>query len=372
MSLSLVMMTCNSEGYVERVLKQAAFYADERYVLVDANSTDDTLEICRANAEHVEVVHSAGYIEPHLPYLYDLPKTDWILRLDDDELLGEQFIQNYNGLMEQDVAAIWFPRYSMVPNFRYLADKPMYPDYQLRMFRKGQITPRTEIHLTPIIHGKSGTAEAHIFHMKFLWKKRVEREALAKKYETIMPGAGSGNYAAHQIPEDHYRGKTSFIDEWPVDTTKLVLNLGCGKRPKLFALNVDKVDVARHYGLSGQFVQHDLNNIPWPFEKADMIIMEDVLEHLKADSLDIFNELWRVMKPGGILRIRCPDASQPGVFKDMTHVKFFTYESFWHLDPDHLFGQEFDHYTPYKWKVLRADNLGDGNFIAWLQKRGGE
>lgn len=375
-TLGLVVVVKDGAKHMGKVLRQGGLYADRIFVFVDSASSDNTYDVCEPLCDHIELIDTGGYIESVLEYVYSVPDTTHILRLDSDELVGERFIANLDDILSRPVDAVWMPRYAMVSPFKYLSDKPMYPDMQLRLFRKGKITPRTIIHNTPEINGPAADVNTHIFHMKFLWRGRAEREALAKHYDEIASGAGSlPEYAAHQVPEQHYRGVVSFIDEWPVDPDVKVLNLGCGQRPRKYATNVDSVDVPAWYPdkFEGvEFTQHNLNSIhwPWPDGAFEEVVMDDVLEHLKADSLDIFNELWRVLKPGGILRIKCPDASQPGVFQDMTHTKFFIKDSFWHLDPDHLYGEEFNHYTPFKWKILRAENAGNtGSFIVWMQKR---
>ena len=216
--LSLVMMTKNSDHYVERLLQQAKFFADKIYILVDDSTTDKTYDLCKDYATHIEKVKSPGYIEPVLSYLYDLPDTEWIIRLDDDELLGSRFIDNKAKILDTDMVAFWMPRYAVVHKEHYFANQPMYPDYQLRLFRKGRIVQPPIIHVTPTILGKSGMLNAHIFHMKFMYKSRFERAAIQKRYESIRQGAGTNtNYAPHQIPEEYYRGAIRQCEEKPYE-----------------------------------------------------------------------------------------------------------------------------------------------------------
>jgi len=83
------------------------------------------------------------------------------------------------------------------------------------------------------------------------------------------------------------------------------LNLGCGEDYREGFVNVDfrdnfKVDKVI-----------DLNQLPYPFENSffDEIIVFHVLEHLD-DPFSIMKELYRIIKPNGILHIKVPHFSR--------------------------------------------------------------
>lgn len=67
---------------------------------------------------------------------------------------------------------------------------------------------------------------------------------------------------------------------------------------------------------------------PLPFEDNyfDQILMSHFLEHV-PDTIEMMNECWRVMKPGGLLQIQVPYAMSHAAYQDPTHVKFFVPES---------------------------------------------
>ena len=51
--------------------------------------------------------------------------------------------------------------------------------------------------------------------------------------------------------------------------------------------------------------------LPWPDAAADYILLEHVLEHFNsAAGYSILEECWRVLKPGGVLRVCVPDVSR--------------------------------------------------------------
>ncbi len=101
------------------------------------------------------------------------------------------------------------------------------------------------------------------------------------------------------------------------------LNLGCGADILDGYVNVDLVR------LDGVDVVHDMNVQPWPFEENsfDEIVANHVLEHLD-DVIGALREIWRVSKPGGIIKIRTPYFASFLTFKDLTHKHVFTYDAF--------------------------------------------
>ena len=51
--------------------------------------------------------------------------------------------------------------------------------------------------------------------------------------------------------------------------------------------------------------------LPWMDGAADFVLLEHVLEHFNsAIGYSILEECWRVLKPGGVLRVCVPDVSR--------------------------------------------------------------
>lgn len=96
------------------------------------------------------------------------------------------------------------------------------------------------------------------------------------------------------------------------------LNLGCGKKIKEGWVNLDSVD------LSGVDVVHDIEKLPLPFGDGefDEIICDNILEHVEY--IPVLRDLYRILKPGGQLKIRVPHFSSHTSFGDPTHRKFFS------------------------------------------------
>jgi len=125
----------------------------------------------------------------------------------------------------------------------------------------------------------------------------------------------------------------------------LVLDLGCGKSKRPGTVGVDHTD--RH----DADIIHDLNIFPYPFDtgKVDEIFMDNVLEHLD-DPMAVMVELYRILKPGGRLKVIVPYFRSVWAAIDPTHKHFFTVNSFAYYDPDHIVCQQYD-YVDARFKV---------------------
>lgn len=84
------------------------------------------------------------------------------------------------------------------------------------------------------------------------------------------------------------------------------LNLGCGSRYHPEWVNVDIVPQGP------SVIQHDLSQrLPFSAESFDVVYHAAVLEHIRRVDAPIFmTECYRVLKPGGVIRVGVPDLEQ--------------------------------------------------------------
>lgn len=101
------------------------------------------------------------------------------------------------------------------------------------------------------------------------------------------------------------------------------LHLGCGKSKLPGFVGVDIAS------LKSVDVVCDLDHIPWPFKPSSTheCVLFHVLEHLQ-NTVQIMEEIWRICRPGALVRIIVPYYNSPGAFQDPTHVRFFTEQTF--------------------------------------------
>ncbi len=123
-----------------------------------------------------------------------------------------------------------------------------------------------------------------------------------------------------------------------------VLNLGSGKDVIEEAINLDIVP------LEGVDVVWDINKSPWPFEDNtfETIICNHILEH--TDNLvKVVEEIHRVGKPEGLVKIRSPYFVSPVYYQDPTHKQKFNYDTFRYFSND----AEFSYYSGARFEVVK-------------------
>lgn len=101
------------------------------------------------------------------------------------------------------------------------------------------------------------------------------------------------------------------------------LNLGCDRDYKEGYINVDYKNINKHD------VEWNLNKIPYPFKDNtfEEIIANNVIEHLDSVA-DVMKELWRISKPGAKIHVIVPYYKSFNAFRDLSHYRFFTWDSF--------------------------------------------
>ena len=116
-------------------------------------------------------------------------------------------------------------------------------------------------------------------------------------------------------------------------SSKLIcIDLGCGTHKAEGFIGVDVV------AADGVDVIANLNGyFPFPDNSVDFIKAHDIIEHL-PDRIHTMNEIWRILKPDGIVDISVPSTDGRGAFQDPTHV------SFWNINSFMYYCQEFPPY----------------------------
>jgi SAM-dependent methyltransferase len=108
------------------------------------------------------------------------------------------------------------------------------------------------------------------------------------------------------------------------DVRSCVLNLGCGFRKFIGAVNVDAFENCN------PDIVWDLNKTPWEWARDgeyDQIYAWHVMEHL-PNWWGALSECARILKPGGTLEIRVPDESSSTAMTYRDHHFCFTRFSF--------------------------------------------
>lgn len=109
------------------------------------------------------------------------------------------------------------------------------------------------------------------------------------------------------------------------------LDAGCGPRKQLGFIGMDRREGP------GVDIVHDLEKFPWPLadESCNLVLMSHVLEHLDPRiTIELFDEIWRVLRPSGSVLVTGPYAFSAGAYQDPTHTRLgHTEKCFWYFDP---------------------------------------
>jgi SAM-dependent methyltransferase len=127
-----------------------------------------------------------------------------------------------------------------------------------------------------------------------------------------------------------------------------VLNLGCGKNKldgtspgdEVIGLDIEK--------LPGIDVVWNLEKTPMPFKDGefDIVICNYVLEQIQ-NFFPLMKEIHRIVKLGGLVKIKVAFYSSWSQYNDPLHVRSFSYYSFNRFDPSHTRHYRKEYYGVY-------------------------
>jgi glycosyltransferase involved in cell wall biosynthesis len=166
-TIAVVIPTLNVEAIIRPCLDQLT-WADE-VVIVDMFSTDRTKEIC-CSYPNVRFLERKDYIFANVNYGMEQANTDWVIRLDSDEILDQTLQASIQEILKNpnlNISGYYFP------STQYMFGLPMAhgvgkPDACLRkcMFRKGtaHYECNTE-HEDIVTTGNLGVLSGHYEHL---------------------------------------------------------------------------------------------------------------------------------------------------------------------------------------------------------------
>lgn len=123
----------------------------------------------------------------------------------------------------------------------------------------------------------------------------------------------------------------------------LWLNLGCSDDLMLGFVNIDKGPFTPEEKSNFECLSFDLTKMGERFYKdstVDYILAKDIIEHL-PDKIDTMNQIWRVLKPNGIVHIEVPTTDGRGAFQDPTHVSYWNRNSFFYFEHENAHHKRF-------------------------------
>lgn len=159
------------------------------------------------------------------------------------------------------------------------------------------------------------------------------------------------------------------------------LDLGCGNTPRPLdgVTEIWGVDIAHGASITNPCVKqgYDLAMEPIPFgnDRFDVVTAYDFMEHIPATAyepmpggrihkrncmIELFNEIYRVLKPGGRFLMRSPVWPNPAVFQDPTHVFV------WTMDTVNYFSGDYFGFHEHYGHISRFEKVQNTNDNGWL------
>jgi glycosyltransferase involved in cell wall biosynthesis len=164
--LSVTVITKNEAADIGAALASVA-WADE-IVVVDSQSTDETVAIARQHTDRVVVREWPGYIDQK-NYAASIASHDWILSLDADERVTPELATELQALKAgaPPEAAFRIPRVTWHLG-RWIRSTDWYPDYQLRFYNRrfAQWTGKY-VHEAVTVQGAVGQLRGELQHYAY-------------------------------------------------------------------------------------------------------------------------------------------------------------------------------------------------------------
>jgi len=161
--LSAIVPTGNREDVIEDCLKSVC-WADE-LIVVDSFSTDRTLEIARKYADRI-LQHKYGFSVKQKNWAIPKASCEWVLIVDTDERITPRLRAEIEAVLTSPTEhnAFRIPRENVVLG-RVVRGAGYYPDYQVRLFRRGKARYELRrVHGHMMVDGSVGTLKAPIVH----------------------------------------------------------------------------------------------------------------------------------------------------------------------------------------------------------------
>ena len=171
--LSVVISAFNEEKNIERCLRSLSF-ADE-IIVIDNSSTDKTVEIAKKFTKNI-------YFQKNNPKEIDLQKNfgftkatgEWILSLDADEEVSKELSEEISKIINtkpselSNINGYWIPRKNYIFGKWIKENAGWYPDFQLRLFRKGKGRYKSQhVHEDLSVNGETEKLREHLIHHNY-------------------------------------------------------------------------------------------------------------------------------------------------------------------------------------------------------------
>lgn len=165
--ISVVLAVLNEEDNLKRCLNSVNDLAWE-IIIVDGGSQDQTLEIARSFGARIIQTDNPPLFHINKNKAIDAAKGEWVLQLDADEVVTDELAKEIQVAVaiKSVINGYWIPRRNFFLG-RFLTKGGQYPDYTLRLYRKGKgRLPAKDVHEQAEVRGELGILKNNLLHMR--------------------------------------------------------------------------------------------------------------------------------------------------------------------------------------------------------------
>lgn len=290
-SVTTIILTFNEEIHIARSIASAKAFSSD-ILVVDSFSTDRTVEIAKAAGARVmqnKFVNQARQFNWALDH--GEVATDWILRLDADEIIGADLAKRINGDLAGlpgDVTGVTFDRRHIFMG-RWVRHGGRYPLRLLRLWRNGKgavedrwMDEHVVIHEGRIIHMPGQFDDASLMDLTFFTAKHnayATREAI----EVLNARYGLFADAAHDTA--HNMGRQARVKRFVKE--RIFNNMPFGTGPLAYFLYRYVIQLGFLDGKTG-LIYHFLQGFWYRFlVNAKIVELERVMQdaHSREDRI---------------------------------------------------------------------------------------
>lgn len=165
--ISVILATFNEEKNIKDCLESVRRLANE-IIIVDGSSTDKTVEIAEKYTDQIFIKENPPMFHINKQLAIEKATGDWILYLDADERITPELKREIqDAIRDTKYDGYWIPRKNIIFG-RWIEHTGWYPDYQLRLFRRGQAyLPCKTVHEQPVLKGQAGHLKNPLKHENY-------------------------------------------------------------------------------------------------------------------------------------------------------------------------------------------------------------
>lgn len=167
MKISAAIATFNEAENIGKCLESIKGWIDE-IVVVDGSSKDKTAEIAKKYGARVIITGNPPIFHINKQKAIDACKGAWVLQLDADEVVTVELKKEILDVINsQRVNGYWIPRKNFFLG-RWLSKGGQYPDYTMRLYKKGKgRLPCKSVHEQAIVGGETGYLRNPLLHYPY-------------------------------------------------------------------------------------------------------------------------------------------------------------------------------------------------------------